>query len=88
MVAPSFSASDSSARHRCQIEIVQDHHDCAARIGLGTDKLQDPRLWRTKSEQFRAAHARAGQGEPLTLGHPEFEGFESVLALLPKGRAA
>jgi heme-degrading monooxygenase HmoA len=45
-------------------------------------------MWRTKAEQFRAAHARAGQGEPLTLGHPEFEGFESVLALLPKGRAA
>jgi heme-degrading monooxygenase HmoA len=42
----------------------------------------------TKSEAFRAAHARAGQGKPLTLGHPEFEGFESVLALLPKGQAA
>jgi heme-degrading monooxygenase HmoA len=42
----------------------------------------------TKSEQFRAAHSRAGSGKPLTLGHPEFEGFESVLALLPKGKAA
>ena len=42
----------------------------------------------TKSEAFRAAHARAGPGKPLTLGHPEFEGFESVLELLPKGQAA
>jgi heme-degrading monooxygenase HmoA len=33
----------------------------------------------TKSEQFRAAHARAGQGQPLTLGHPEFEGFDAVI---------
>ena len=33
----------------------------------------------TRSGQFRAAHARAGQGKPLTLGHPEFEGFEAVL---------
>lgn len=42
----------------------------------------------TKSAAFRAAHARAGQGKPLTLGHPEFEGFESVLTLVPKDHAA
>ena len=30
----------------------------------------------TKSEQFRASHARAGSNKPLTIGHPEFEGFE------------
>ncbi|KUO67914.1 MAG: antibiotic biosynthesis monooxygenase [Alphaproteobacteria bacterium BRH_c36] len=45
-------------------------------------------LWRsyadfeawTKSEQFRKAHARAGEGtiRPLYLGHPEFEGFHVV----------
>ena len=32
----------------------------------------------TKSEQFRAAHQQAGQRKPLTLGHPEFEGFEVI----------
>ena len=32
----------------------------------------------TKSEQFRAAHQHAGERKPLTLGHPEFEGFEVV----------
>jgi heme-degrading monooxygenase HmoA len=32
----------------------------------------------TKSEQFRAAHQHAGEHKPLTLGHPEFEGFEVV----------
>jgi heme-degrading monooxygenase HmoA len=29
----------------------------------------------TKSEAFRKAHARAGDNKPMTLGHPEFEGF-------------
>ncbi|MGL4288453.1 MAG: antibiotic biosynthesis monooxygenase family protein [Phreatobacter sp.] len=33
----------------------------------------------TNSEQFRASHARAGQGKPTSIGHPEFEGFEAVL---------
>lgn len=32
----------------------------------------------TKSDEFRAAHARAGNENtgPLYLGHPQFEGFE------------
>lgn len=30
----------------------------------------------TKSEQFRKAHHRAGENKPMTLGHPEFEGFD------------
>ncbi|MEL7138498.1 MAG: antibiotic biosynthesis monooxygenase [Pseudomonadota bacterium] len=34
----------------------------------------------TRSEQFRAAHKDAGSNKHLYLGHPEFEGFESVLA--------
>lgn len=42
----------------------------------------------TKSEAFRAAHARAGEGKPLTLGHPQFEGFESVLELTKASSAA
>jgi len=33
----------------------------------------------TRSEQFRDAHKDAGQTRGLYLGHPEFEGFESVL---------
>ena len=32
----------------------------------------------TRSEAFRRAHARAPQNRPLTLGHPEFEGFEVI----------
>lgn len=32
----------------------------------------------TKSEQFRAAHKQAGDRKPLTIGHPEFEGFEII----------
>lgn len=43
----------------------------------------------TQSEQFRAAHASAGERRPMTLGHPEFEGFEVVQSLEnPKQRAA
>jgi heme-degrading monooxygenase HmoA len=32
----------------------------------------------TRSEAFRMAHSGAGQNKPLYLGHPEFEGFESI----------
>ena len=32
----------------------------------------------TKSEAFRAAHASAGGNKPLCLGHPQFEGFETI----------
>lgn len=43
-------------------------------------------LWRsyddfvnwTRSEAFRAAHRNAGDAKPITLSHPEFEGFEVV----------
>jgi heme-degrading monooxygenase HmoA len=38
---------------------------------------EDFTAW-TKSEQFRAAHKSAGARKPLTLGHPEFEGFEVI----------
>ena len=45
----------------------------------------------TKSEQFRRAHARAGNdgnAAPLYLGHPKFEGFEVKQTLHRKGKAA
>ena len=32
----------------------------------------------TKSEAFRAAHQKAGDNRPLYLGHPQFEGFETI----------
>ncbi len=35
----------------------------------------------TQSEQFRAAHRSAGGTKPLYLGHPEFEGFETIQAM-------
>ena len=41
------------------------------------ESYADFEAW-TKSEQFRAAHAGAGQGKKLTSGHPVFEGFEAV----------
>ena len=45
----------------------------------------------TKSEQFRKAHARAdnkSEGASLYLGHPKFEGFQSVLTQTRKDAAA
>jgi heme-degrading monooxygenase HmoA len=45
----------------------------------------------TKSEQFRRAHARAGNdgnAAPLYLGHPKFEGFEVKQTLDRHGKAA
>ena len=38
----------------------------------------------TRSEAFRAAHRGAGQGKPLTLGHPMFEGFEVLQTVTRK----
>lgn len=35
----------------------------------------------TRSEQFRRAHAGAGGAKPLTLGHPQFEGFEVLQSI-------
>ncbi|MGC1303890.1 MAG: antibiotic biosynthesis monooxygenase [Caulobacteraceae bacterium] len=43
--------------------------------------LADFEGW-TRSEQFRAAHAGAGAGRPLTRGHPEFEGFAVLQEVL------
>lgn len=40
----------------------------------------------TRSEQFRAAHAGAGTTKPLTLGPPQFEGFEVLQTI--RGPAA
>ena len=50
-------------------------------------------LWRsradfeawTRSEAFRLAHRDAGQNRPLYLGHPEFEGFETVQEIRAQG---
>jgi len=41
---------------------------------------EDFEAW-TRSEAFRKGHAGAGQTGGLYLGHPQFEGFESVLSL-------
>lgn len=42
----------------------------------------------TRSEAFRKAHARAGEGKPLYLGHPEFEGFTPLQAVRARNVAA
>jgi heme-degrading monooxygenase HmoA len=39
----------------------------------------------TRSEAFRKAHARAGNNKPLTLGHPEFEGFHVLQEVTSDG---
>lgn len=45
----------------------------------------------TKSEEFRAAHARANNSSsnaPLYIGHPQFEGFEVKLTQTNKAAVA
>ena len=44
------------------------------------DSKADFDAW-TKSEQFRASHRNAGdsRSKGAILGHPEFEGFETIL---------
>jgi heme-degrading monooxygenase HmoA len=48
---------------------------------------EDFTAW-TKSEQFRAAHQHAGERKPLTLGHPDFEGFEVIQTIETTHRSA
>jgi heme-degrading monooxygenase HmoA len=42
----------------------------------------------TRSEAFRKAHGGAGGSKPLYLGHPVFEGFESLQEVLPADAGA
>ncbi len=44
------------------------------------DTRADFEAW-TRSEQFRDSHKDAGRNKPLYLGHPDFEGFESVVGV-------
>jgi len=44
------------------------------------------RAW-TRSEQFRAAHQRAGDSKKLHAGAPRFEGFEAIQTLAAKAAA-
>jgi heme-degrading monooxygenase HmoA len=41
----------------------------------------------TKSEAFRAAHQSGGDNKPLYLGHPQFEGFETIQTV-SRGKSA
>jgi heme-degrading monooxygenase HmoA len=38
----------------------------------------------TQSPEFKAAHARAEQAEPMTIGAPQFEGFSVLQELTAK----
>lgn len=41
----------------------------------------------TRSEAFAKAHRNIGASGGLYLGHPEFEGFETIQEVLPAGEA-
>lgn len=42
-------------------------------------KSEDDFIAWTKSENFKQAHKNAGNNKKLYLGHPNFEGFKSVV---------
>ena len=54
-----------------------DDHTLYASHSIWTDRGAFE-AW-TRSDAFRKAHAGAGERRDLYLGHPEFEGFETVL---------
>jgi heme-degrading monooxygenase HmoA len=66
---------------------LEDHTLYATHTVWGTK--EDFEAW-TKSEEFRAAHARAGNNTTgsLYLDHPKFEGFEVKQTLGPKKAVA
>lgn len=57
---------------------TEDHHLYSSHVLW--DSREDFEAW-TKSEQFRASHRAVGkrEGESPIMGHPQFEGFETVL---------
>ena len=66
---------ESVSNHRHQRPEVEDHTLYASHTVWQSKAAFE--AW-TKSEEFRAAHARAGNDTtgPLYLEHPKFEGFE------------
>ncbi|MBA2126045.1 antibiotic biosynthesis monooxygenase [Hyphomicrobium methylovorum] len=50
------------------------------------NSVADFEAW-TKSESFRKSHSGAGSSKKLTLGHPEFEGFEVIQDVQSDGTA-
>ena len=54
-----------------------DDHTLYASHSIWTDR-EAFEAW-TRSDAFRKAHAGAGERRDLYLGHPQFEGFETVL---------
>jgi heme-degrading monooxygenase HmoA len=62
---------------------VRDDHQLYSSHTLWASK-QAFEDW-TRSEAFAKAHRNVGMGGGLYLGHPEFEGFESIQEVLPAG---
>jgi heme-degrading monooxygenase HmoA len=81
-----------------RFKVIKGHEEEFERRWLGRDTYLDQSLYSshtvwankeafenwTRSEQFRAAHRNAGDNKPLHLGHPEFEGFETIQTLKNK----
>jgi len=64
---------------------VRDDHVLYASHTIWQSR-HDFEAW-TRSAAFRLAHQSAGGRKPLTLGHPEFEGFETIQTVLPEPAA-
>lgn len=50
---------------------------------------EDFTAW-TKSDAFRNSHSRkrSGKSEPMTIGHPSFEGFKTIQVIDKDGNAS
>lgn len=53
------------------------------------EKEEDFSAW-TKSDAFRKAHSqkRSGSAAPMTLGHPQFEGFKTIQTIDKSGNTS
>ncbi len=60
----------------------EDHHLYSSHTVWAS--YADFEAW-TKSDAFRKTHDRAGNNKPMTLGHPEFEGFHVIQEVTPQG---
>lgn len=77
----------SRDRHLSELDGFVDFHLLKGPQGEDHTLYASHTVWQTRdhfvawtrSEQFRKAHQGAGDRAPLFIGHPVFEGFESVI---------
>jgi len=76
----------SRDKHLAEVPGFQQFHLLRGPVGEDFTLYASHTIWRehksflawTKSDAFKKAHAHAGDHKSVYLGHPSFEGFDSI----------